>query len=179
MKFKKGDRVIWRGTGPDAGTKGTVTHTVGKHFEVRWDADGETYSYEDWAGSSIEKKKGEAMTKYTEHTRVIAGPCVMSFDGDVARVVKLADGSGRIEMWERGVGWVEAPEGSIALHSFVPGACRPASANDAARLGCRLEDFGHHWTEEPASPRDRAKIVHMLKERSFDLAAREVPPGHA
>lgn len=52
--YNIGDRVIYGGTGPDAGCKGTVTHVVGKHFEVRWD-DGETYSYEYGAASVIRK----------------------------------------------------------------------------------------------------------------------------
>ena len=55
--YKKGDRVIYGGTGPDAGSKGTVTLVVGKHFEVKWDSDGESYSYEDWPGSVIRKAK--------------------------------------------------------------------------------------------------------------------------
>ena len=58
MRFKKGDRVVYGGTGPDAGTKGTVVHILGKHFEVHWDSDddSESYTYEDWAGSVIHKK---------------------------------------------------------------------------------------------------------------------------
>ena len=81
--------------------------------------------------------------------------------------------------WKRGVGWTEAPKGSIPLDEFVPGAARQVRPNDAARLGCRLEDFGRHWTEEPATPRHRANIVHMLKARAWHLAARQVRPGNA
>jgi len=50
---------------------------------------------------------------------------------------------------------------------------------DAARLGCRLEDFGRHWTEEPGHPWDRAKIVDALKNRAWDLACRRCAPGNA
>jgi hypothetical protein len=53
--YQIGDRVIYGGTGPDAGCRGTVTHVVGKHFEVRWDDTGETYNYEKWAGGVIRK----------------------------------------------------------------------------------------------------------------------------
>src|SRR5215471_18357142 len=108
------------------------------------------------------------------HEKIIAGPVVAPFDGDAARVVELPNGTGRIDYWKRGAGWIEAPEGSIALHSFMP-----VSAKDAARLGCRLEDFGRHWTEEPASTTDHAKIVGLIKERSWHLAARRLQPGHA
>jgi hypothetical protein len=80
---------------------------------------------------------------------------------------------------EKGTGWTEAAPGMFTLDEFVPGACRPPSINDAARLGCRLEDFGRHWTEERASPRTRAKLVHMLKERAWDLACHRLAPGHA
>ena len=115
------------------------------------------------------------------HTRIIAGPCVTPIiNGDVARVVKLASGAGRIESWVKGTGWNAAPDGAFNLGDFVPGDTnRPVLPKDAARLGCRLEDFGRHWTEEPASTASRAKLVYLLKERSFDLAARRVPPGNA
>jgi hypothetical protein len=111
-------------------------------------------------------------------TRVIAGPAVTPIiGGDVARVVELANGGWRFEWWIKGAGWVEAPKGSITLYELMPGKCRPVLEKDAARLGCRLEDFGRHWTEEVASPRARAKLVHMLKERAWDLACRRMAPG--
>jgi hypothetical protein len=110
------------------------------------------------------------------NTTIIAGPVVI--DQIVTRLLKLPNGAGRIEIWKKGAGWTEARPGEITLDEFMPGACRPVSVRDAARLGCRLEDFGRHWTEEPA-PRDRAKLVHLLKERAWDLAARQVRPGRA
>jgi hypothetical protein len=49
------------------------------------------------------------MTAEKLHPRVIAGPCVTPIiNGDVARVLMLPDGSGRIEIWKRGAGWVSA-----------------------------------------------------------------------
>ena len=122
-----------------------------------------------------------SLTRPTPATRphLLAGPCVPGFDGGVARVIELPTGGWRIEHWIKGRGWIEAPEGAFTLDEFMPGACRPPSINDAARLGCRLEDFGRHWTEEPATPRHRANIVHMLKARAWHLAARQVRPGRA
>ncbi len=54
-KYKQGDRVIYLAEGPDYGDRGTVELVTGKHFSVRWDRDGETYNYEDWPGSSIDR----------------------------------------------------------------------------------------------------------------------------
>ena len=116
----------------------------------------------------------------TTFERVIGGPCVTPIiNGDVARVVELANGAGRIERWVKGVGWTEAPKGAFDLGDFMPGYCRSPLEKDAARLGCYVEDFGKHWTEERASPRDRAKIVGALKERAWHLAASRVRPGRA
>jgi hypothetical protein len=81
---------------------------------------------------------------------------------------------------KKGVGWIEAPNGAFDLGDFMPGYTRPVSAKDAARLGCRLEDFGPHWTDWlPEVRAGRAKLALLLKERSFDLAASRVRPGHA
>jgi hypothetical protein len=55
-KFKVGDKVIYKSEGPDNGSRGTVTHTLGKRFEVEW-SDGETYCYEDWPGGCVCKDK--------------------------------------------------------------------------------------------------------------------------
>jgi len=72
------------------------------------------------------------------------------------------------------------PDGAFNLADFVPGDTnRPVLPKDAARLGCRLEDFGRHWTEEPGHPWDRAKIVDALKNRAWDLACRQCAPGNA
>jgi hypothetical protein len=113
--------------------------------------------------------------------RVVAGPCVTPImNGDVARVVELDTGGLRIEWWVKGTGWVEAPKGAFDFGDFMPGDTnRPVLPKDAARLGCYLEDFGRHWTEEPGHPWDRTKIVGLLKKRAWDLAASSVPPGHA
>jgi hypothetical protein len=115
----------------------------------------------------------------TTTLRIVAGPCVVGIlNGDVARVVELATGGLRIEWWVKGAGWVTAPDGGFNLADFVPGNTnRPVLPKEAARLECRLEDFGRHWTEEPATPRDRAKLVDLLKARAWDLACRWMAPG--
>jgi len=113
-------------------------------------------------------------------TRVIAGPSVTPIlNGDVARVVELPTGGLRIEWWVKGAGWTEAPKGAFTLYELLPGKCRPVLEKDAARLGCRLEDFGRPRTEERAMERDRAKIVGALKTRAWDLVCRRMAPGHA
>jgi hypothetical protein len=121
------------------------------------------------------------MMTTTTALRVIAGLCVTPIiGGDVARVVALPTGGLRIEWWVKGTGWTEAPKGAFTLDEFVPGDTnRPVLEKDAIRLGCSLEDFGRHWTEEEASPRAHAKLVDMLKERAFALAAHKLTPGHA
>ena len=123
----------------------------------------------------------ELRRKWEAKLRVIAGPCVTPImNGDVARVVELPAGGLRIEWWVKGAGWVTAPDGGFDLADFIPGDTnRPVLEKDAIRLGCRLADFGPHWTEMPATPRDRAKIVGLIKTRAWDLACRRVPPGHA
>jgi hypothetical protein len=116
----------------------------------------------------------------TRGARVIAGPCVTPIlNGDVARVVERAAGGLRIEWWVKGVGWSEAPDGAFNLADFVPGDTnRPVLPKDAARLGCRLEDFGRHWTDD-ALDENREKVIHALKSRAWDLAVARCPPGHA
>jgi uncharacterized protein YodC (DUF2158 family) len=51
-QFKVGDKVIYKSEGPDNGCRGTVTHVLGKRFEVTWN-DGEAYTYLDWAGGCV------------------------------------------------------------------------------------------------------------------------------
>ncbi len=75
----------------------------------------------------------------SENFKVVTGPS--NIDGDVARVVKLPDGAGRIEYWENGVGWVEAPSGKFTPDEFMAGAGKPVSASDAATLGIPIEDL--------------------------------------
>jgi hypothetical protein len=128
-----------------------------------------------------ERRKTAAEPKMMKPNTIIAGPCVTPIlNGDVARVVELPDGGLRIEWWVKGLGWSKAPDRAFDLGDFVPGDTnRPVLPKDAARLGCRLEDFGRHWTEELASPRAHAKLVRLVKERSFDLACRHLAPGRA
>ena len=139
------------------------------------------------------------------HTRIIAGPCMTPIlNGDFARVVELPNGGGRIDYWKRGVGWIEAPRGAFDLADFMPGYCRSPSAKDAARLDippAELDnitpdeiELAKHEMNAPRTIRGflcgrvvsvlplrgpRAKIIGLVKERAFDLAAHKVTPGHA
>ena len=134
---------------------------------------------------------------------VLVGPVVPDFHGPVARLVELPTGGLRIDWWVKGSGWVEAPKGAFTLADFMPGYTRPASAKDAARFdipAAELDDvtdfeielekyemrrprkiYGLLYGTKLPTPHDRhrANLVHMLKERAWDLAARQVPPGHA
>ena len=113
------------------------------------------------------------------YEKVLVGPVVPDFHGPVARLVELPSGGLRIDWWVKGSGWTEAPKGAFTLYEMMPGKCRAVLEKDAARLGCRLEDFGRHWTEERASTADRVRIIGALKNRAWDLACRGVAPGHA
>jgi hypothetical protein len=66
--------------------------------------------------------------------RVVAGPS--NIDGGVARVVELPDGSGKIESWKPGVGWVE---GGASFDEFIGSA--PVSSKLARRLGIPLSEL--------------------------------------
>jgi hypothetical protein len=68
------------------------------------------------------------------YEKVLVGPVVVN-DGTVARLIKLPNGGLRMEYWKTAVGWVEAPEGSMALADFMPGAMKPVSPELAARIG--------------------------------------------
>ena len=92
---------------------------------------------------------------------------------------------------------------AFTLAHFMPGYIRPASAKDAARFDIPASGldnvtageiaiakhemsrprklYGFLYGRKLPSPHDhhRAKLVHMLKERAFDLAAHTVTPGHA
>jgi hypothetical protein len=139
----------------------------------------------------------------TRRERVLVGPVVPDFHGPVARLVELPTGGLRIDRWVKGTGWTEAPAGAFTLADFMPGYTRPASAKDAARLdipASELDDitaeeiaiakhemsrprklYGFLWGTELPTPHDRhrAKLVHLLKERAWDLACRRMAPGHA
>jgi hypothetical protein len=51
--------------------------------------------------------------------KIVVGPVTVS--GDVVRLIELPNGSGRIEIWEKGTGWVTAPPGRITLDELMPG----------------------------------------------------------
>jgi hypothetical protein len=133
------------------------------------------------------------------YEKILVGPVVVN-DATVGRLIKLPTGGARMETWAKGLGWIEAPK-SLTLSSFMPGKMKSVSAELAAREdipAAELDDitpgeiaiakhemkrprkiYGLLWGSELPSPRDRAKIVHMLKERAWHLAARHVAPGHA
>jgi hypothetical protein len=133
------------------------------------------------------------------YEKILVGPVVVN-DGTVARLIKLPTGGARMETRAKGVGWVEAP-GSMALADFMPGKMKPVSARDAARLdipAAELDDitpgeiaiakhemkrprkiYGLLWGSELPSPRDRAKLVDLLKARAWHLAASRHRPGNA
>ena len=97
-------------------------------------------------------------------------------DGGAYRWVKLADGSARVEKW-KGDKWVP---GGASFGEFLDNP--PVSPRFAAELGIPMSDV--RVVRRPAMPplyntSTGAKLVHMLKERAWDLAASSVPPGHA
>jgi hypothetical protein len=61
--------------------------------------------------------------------------------GDVVRLIKEPNGSLRIEMWQKGVGWITASPGSITPDELMPGACRPVSVRDRARVGMPVAEL--------------------------------------
>jgi hypothetical protein len=65
---------------------------------------------------------------------VFVGPVVVK-DGTIGRLINEPNGGLRIEAWSKGVGWIEAPEGSMALSDFMPGAMKPVSPAMAVREG--------------------------------------------
>jgi hypothetical protein len=85
----------------------------------------------------------------TTTLRIVAGPCVVGVsvvenvflgpvvvnDATVGRLINEPNGGLRMETWAKGIGWVAAPEGSMALADFMPGKMKPVSAELAAREG--------------------------------------------
>jgi hypothetical protein len=135
------------------------------------------------------------------HEKILVGP-VTTFDHDVCRLIELPTGGCRIEYWKKGRGWTEAPPGYITPDKFVAGAHRPTSAKDAALLDIPAAELDNITPEEielekhemnrPRTIRGflygslvselplrgpRAKIIGLVKERAWDLAASSVPPG--
>lgn len=97
---------------------------------------------------------------------VLAGPVVI--EGDVARVIKEPNGSGRIDVWTKGAGWTEAAPGSITPDQFMPGACRPVSARDAARVGMPL--FAAKDLRELGVKMAEVDALLMLKRKARQVA---------
>jgi hypothetical protein len=61
--------------------------------------------------------------------------CPVNINGDVVRLIKQPDGSGRIEYRKTAAGWTEAAPGTFTPDEFMPIGCRSISARTAARLG--------------------------------------------
>ena len=82
-----------------------------------------------------DRDEGEIFSKEKSVKRVTAGPS--KIDGGISRVVELSDGSGRIETWAPGKGWVE---GEASLDEFIMAA--PVSPSLAARMGLPASELG-------------------------------------
>lgn len=81
-----------------------------------------------------------ATLRRLRRVEIVAGPTKVS-GGVVARVIKEPNGSGRMEIWKPGKGWIDGA-GKVTPDELMPGAGRPVSAADAARLGmpaCELD----------------------------------------
>ena len=58
---------------------------------------------------------------------------VGKIDGGVSRLIQLPDGSGRIQTWNRGEGWVS--------REFFPRSCAPVLEKIAAQFGIPPEEL--------------------------------------
>lgn len=104
------------------------------------------------AMSAIEKRQsvlgdrdeGEISPKEESVKRVVAGPS--KIDGGISRVVELPDGSGRIETWSPGKGWVE---GGASPDEFLMAA--PVSPALAARMGLPASELGSEACTMPGN----------------------------
>jgi hypothetical protein len=90
--------------------------------------------------------------------RVVAGPC--NIDGGVARLLELPDGSGRVESWKVGVGWVE---GGASPDEFI--FARPVSPLLAAQLGIPQSELtrARPYVDYDPDDRDTQKMIHTLR----------------
>jgi hypothetical protein len=88
---------------------------------------------DDLCGRAFLEAARELLAEQRDYEKVLVGPVMVN--GLPARLIKEPNGSGRFETWRSGVGWIEAPEGSMALSDFMPGATRPVSPANAARFG--------------------------------------------
>lgn len=75
------------------------------------------------------------MSACPEPFKVVVGPSVVD-SSVVSRVIEFPDGSGRIETWKSGVGWVE---GGATPDEFIDG--RPVSPELAEQLGIPASDL--------------------------------------
>jgi hypothetical protein len=104
-------------------------------------------------------------------------------DGGAYRWLELADGSWRVEEW-RGDKWVP---GGASFGEFFDSP--PVGPEFASELGIPMADI--RVVRRPTTTPTRlgmpplydtstgARLVDLLKERAWHLAASSVPPGHA
>jgi len=86
-----------------------------------------------WRRGSATRSLSASSGAALKSEKIVAGPVVV--DGDVVRLIKLPDGSGRIEVWKPGEGWTKAAAGMFTPDELMPGAARSVSARTAATLG--------------------------------------------
>jgi hypothetical protein len=92
------------------------------------------------------------------HEKVLVGPVVAPFDGDVARVVKLPNGTGRIDYWKRGVGLSpDLTNRKAASRRPFQSVCCFVCSGDRLRLALSAPPVrdrrGEPTTSEIATPR--------------------------
>ncbi len=103
-------------------------------------------------------KNGSSKAK--SEKRVIAGPS--NIDGGISRVVALGDGTGRVETWKPGTGWVES---GASPDEFI--GAKPVSAALAARMGIPASELGT-MPSRPSGP---------IRELSLQVNSKPRPSG--
>jgi hypothetical protein len=91
------------------------------------------------------ERPGECRTTKKTVKKVLAGPA--KIDGGITRVVELPDGSGRVESWVKGKGWVEG--GATADEFFF---APPVSPELAARMGMPTSELPAPSSTVQAAP---------------------------
>ena len=108
---------------------------------------------------------------------VFLGPVNVN-DGTVGRLINEPNGGARIEVWARGVGWIEAPKSSLALADFMPGAVRPVSADLAARVDMPATELNDITPEEIELAKHEMHRPRKIYGFLWGTVAR-CPPGNA
>jgi|SRR6516162_7101965 hypothetical protein len=111
------------------------------------------------------------------HEKIFLGPVNVN-DGTVGRLINEPNGGARIEVWARGVGWIEAPKSSLALADFMPGAVRPVSADLAARVDMPATELNDITPEEIELAKHEMHRPRKIYGFLWGTVAR-CPPGNA